>query len=436
MRRLFYLKETLYKKFADCITAYQIKKYLNIYQMNIILFDQPDIRISLLPFTYTRPVAEIRVGILKISEKWEKYFEEKPSFLTENYLQQKFPTNISGNNLFVNGAICPDENIVRQIKELPIGHELYQGEVLIAAHADKFHTEKIITEKQFQLDHREEYDGHFTLIQNVWDIFKLNAAQIKADFPLVTAGRKSAGISDPHTIVYGADNIFVEEGVHIKAAILNAENGPIYLGKNSQVHEGAIIKGSFALCEESNVNVGAKMRGDTTIGPFSKVGGEVSNSVIFGYTNKGHEGFLGNSVIGEWCNLGADTNNSNLKNNYSNVKIWHFGHGGLKDTGLQFCGLIMADHVKCGINTMFNTGTVVGVSANIFGAGFPPNFVPSFSWGGAQGMSTFRLKDAIEVATRVFERRNLEFDDVEINILSHIFEESSKYRYLENSSLK
>jgi UDP-N-acetylglucosamine diphosphorylase/glucosamine-1-phosphate N-acetyltransferase len=266
------------------------------------------------------------------------------------------------------------------------------------------------------------------LIDEVWKIFQHNGNQIRADFEILTAGRKSNPITDIHTRVYGAENIFIEEGVSLRAALLNAENGPIYLGKNSQVQEGALIKGPFALCEGSHVNMGAKVRGDTTVGPFSKIGGEVSNSVIFGYANKSHDGFLGNSVLGEWCNLGADTNTSNLKNNYENVKLWSYAKEGFKDTGLMFCGLMMGDHSKCGINTMFNTGTVVGVSANIFGDGYPRNFIPSFAWGGAAGFTTFQLNKALDTASKAMSRRSMVLDEQETSILKHVYETSSRFR--------
>jgi len=271
-------------------------------------------------------------------------------------------------------------------------------------------------------DTPKPFSGTVTLIDQTWRIFQFNAAQIRVDYTLLTSGRKSAGVQDKHTIVYNESNIFVEEGVTIRAAVLNAEDGPIYFGKNSVIQEGALIKGPFALCEGSTVNMGGKMRGDTTVGPFSKVGGEVSNSVIFGYSNKGHDGFLGNSVLGEWCNLGADTNTSNLKNNYENVKLWNYAKGGFTDTGLQFCGLMMGDHSKCGINTMFNTGTVVGVSSNIFGDGFPRNFIPSFSWGGASGFSVYQLKKAYDTAEKAMERSHVVLDDLEKEILAKVFE--------------
>jgi len=384
--------------------------------MNIVLFDDPVTRTQLMPFTFTRPVGKIRVGILTIDEKWGKWLNGKASFVTEGYLSTKFPPIQASDNLLINGALCPDEKLVTAIKQLTIGSGLIKNGVRLALRTVN------INLNQFEQADLIEYDGEVVLIDQVWKIFQHNAAQLRLDFTLITAGRKSQGIQDKHTIVYGEENIFVEEGVKIKASVLNAEDGPVYLGKNSVIQEGALVKGPFALCEGSHVTMGGKMRGDSTIGPYSKVGGEISNSVIFGYSNKAHDGFLGNSVLGEWCNLGADTNTSNLKNNYENVKIWSYTKAGFADTGLQFCGLMMGDHSKCGINTMFNTGTVVGVSANIFGDGFPRTFIPSFAWGGASGFSTFQLNKAFDTATKVMARRNLLLDETEKSILKHIFE--------------
>ncbi|HYC85082.1 MAG TPA: glucose-1-phosphate thymidylyltransferase, partial [Chryseosolibacter sp.] len=244
----------------------------------------------------------------------------------------------------------------------------------------------------------------------------------RADFQLVTRGRTSQPVPDPHTVVYGPENLFIEEGVTLKAAVINAENGPVYLGKNSIVQEGALIRGAFALCEGGHLNMGAKVRGDTTIGPFSKVGGEISASVLFGYSNKAHDGFLGCSVLGEWCNLGADTNTSNLKNNYDHVKLWRHASGSFEDTGLQFCGLMMGDHSKSSINTMFNTGTVVDVSANVFGEGFPRNYIPSFAWGGSGGFTTYKIEKALETAERAMARRNVVLDKTEREILVAVYQ--------------
>jgi UDP-N-acetylglucosamine diphosphorylase/glucosamine-1-phosphate N-acetyltransferase len=393
--------------------------------MNLVLFDDPATRINLLPFTYTRPISKIRIGILTINEKWEKRLEATASFLTEFYLQKKFPAKAATDNVFINAAWCPDDNAINHVNTLK------QGDILV-------HDNTILAWKSSDMALPDlgkavpkVYTGEITLINQPWKIFQHNAAQIKADFTLITKGRKSAGIQDKHTIVYNEQNIFVEEGVHIRAAVLNAEDGPIYLGKNSIVQEGALIKGTFALCEGSTISMGAKIKGDSTVGPHSKVGGEVSNSVMFGYSNKGHDGFIGNTVIGEWCNLGADTNTSNLKNNYENVKLWSYAKGGFADTGLQFCGLMMGDHSKCGINTMFNTGTVVGVSANIFGDGFPRNFIPSFAWGGASGFTTFQVKKAFETAEKVMDRRKVKLDDVEKEILTKVFELSAGNRIWE-----
>lgn len=390
--------------------------------MNIILFDEPIARQALLPLTYTRPVAGIRIGILSIAEKWSRRFETEVSFDTEDYLSKKFNTNKSDDNVFINGALCPTDKLITEIQKLSLNEGISRNGSVLAIRA------AALDLKNQESIKFTEFENEVTLIDRPWKIFKNNALQIEADFKLVTKGRTSASITDLHTIVYGKENIFIEEGASIKAAIINAENGPVYIGKNTHIHEGAIIKGSFALCEGSHVNMGTKIKGDTTIGPFSKVGGEVSNSVIFGYSNKGHEGFIGNTVIGEWCNLGADTNTSNLKNNYDSVKLWSYSKGGFLDSGEQFCGLIMGDHSKCGINTMFNTGTVVGVSANIFGSGFPRNFVPSYAWGGASGFTTFQKKKADEVAERVMARRNIEYSEEEKEILHHIFDLSSEYR--------
>jgi UDP-N-acetylglucosamine diphosphorylase/glucosamine-1-phosphate N-acetyltransferase len=388
--------------------------------MNLVLFDDPIIRINLLPFTLTRPIADIRIGIVTIREKWEHHFGDKSSSLTENYLQAKYPALATADNLMINGALCPDENLVSAIKQLTIGQSLVSGAVVLAA--------RTATLDLASATQNINYTNTHTLIDQPWRIFQHNASELKKDFALITKGRKSFAIQDKHTIVYGAENIFVEEGADIKAAVLNAESGPIYIGKNAVVQEGALIKGSFALCEGSTVNMGAKMRGDSTIGPHCKVGGEISNSVLFGFSNKGHDGFLGNSVLGEWCNLGADTNTSNLKNNYDQVKLWSYAKRGFINTGQQFCGLMMGDHSKCGINTMFNTGTVVGVSANIFGDGYPRNFVPSFSWGGASGFIPYQLNKAFETAERVMSRRHIELTQLDKDILKHIFDSTEELK--------
>ena len=393
--------------------------------MNIVLFDNPTLRQNLLPFTFTRPVASIRVGILTIAEKWEKYLGLKASWSTESYLAKKFPLHHEADNYWINGAVCPDAELVSAIMKLNSGDALALNTMIIAVRTPDDEVPEVVTGLI------TEFTKPVTLIDQVWKIYQFNGAQIRADFELITKGRKSLSIQDPFTKVYNSDQIFIEEGAQVKAAILNAENGPIYLGKNSFVHEGAIIRGPFALCEDSQVNMGAKVRGDTTVGPHSKIGGEVSNSVIFGYSNKSHDGFLGNSVIGEWCNIGADTNTSNLKNNYENIKLWSYAKGGFNDTGLMFCGLMFGDHSKCGINTMFNSGTVVGVNASIFGDGYPRNFIPSFAWGGAAGFTTYQLNKALDTAQKAMARRNVELTEVDKEIFKTVFDESSNYRVWE-----
>ncbi|WP_201977302.1 GlmU family protein [Hymenobacter rubidus] len=401
--------------------------------MHVLLFDDPAIRPHLLPFTFTRPVAALRCGILTLAEKWQhRLGVAAVGYLTQPYLQAKFPAgDVRGAALIINGAVCPDDLLTRQVQALQPGQALYCDELLVAAHvADASLVAELI---QDGIPETRQVAEPVTVIDRPWQLFLRNGVEIRRDFALLTKGRTSQPVGDAHTIVYGAENIFIEEGVKIRAAILNAEDGPIYLGKNSQVHEGAIIKGPLALCEGSHINAGAKMRGDNTVGPFSKVGGEVGNSILLGYSNKGHDGYLGNSVIGEWCNLGADTNTSNLKNNYAPVKIWSHTAKRFVDTGQTFCGLMMGDHSKAGINTMFNTGTVVGVGANIFGAGFPRTFIPSFSWGGAAGFETFKLPKANEVAERVMARRSLPYDAVEQNIMKSVFEATEEDRVWEKA---
>ena len=397
--------------------------------MNIILFDELNIRQNLLPLTFTRPVAEIRTGILTITEKWQHFFKDRVSHLTEDYLQKKFPARpVVGSNVYVNGAVCPDVALVVKVRNLAPGQALFKQNMLIAFHADSHYFTSLVELYNHEFKVRSEYNEEAVVVRELWHIFRFNGQQIRLDFELITSGRKSQPILDSFTIAYNPDNIFIEEGVEIRAAILNANGGPIYLGKNCRVEEGAIIRGPFSLGEGSVINMGGKMRADCTIGPFCKVGGEISNSVFFGFSNKGHDGFLGNSVLGEWCNLGADTNNSNMKNNYGEVKLWNYAKKGLKGTGLTFCGLIMGDHTKSGINTMFNTGTVTGVSANIFGAGFPRNFIPSFSWGGAAGFETYQLRKVFEAAAIAMERRGKVFDDTEKAILSKVYEKEKEHR--------
>ncbi len=388
--------------------------------MTINLFDD-ECWLSLRPLTFTRPVADLRVGILTIAEKWAKYLNADFGFQTKNYLSKKY--SCISSKLYINGSVFPDESLVEAIAKLPECVVLLRDNVIIAF---KNEDSSIGHKGEFVSFQRLEYHSVITRIRFPEDIFRNNGAQLVKDFALLTKGKISATLSSTNVLL--GNQIFVEEGATAECSTFNSLQGPIYLGKNSQVWEGSNIRGPFALGEESSVKMGSKIYPNTTIGMHSRVGGEINNAVIWGYSSKGHEGYLGNSVIGQWCNIGADSNNSNLKNNYAEVKLWDYNQEDFRKTGLQFCGLIMADHAKCGINTMFNTGTVVGVGANIFGAGFPSNFVPDFSWGGAAGFQTYRLDKMFETTQRVFERRNLELDEIEKEILTTIFENKIDFR--------
>ena len=384
--------------------------------MNYILFDDHTWQ-NLLPLTFTKPVAEIRIGILTITEKWEHYLNGKLTFQTQEYLNQKYKASYTNNAVFINGKICPTPELLAQINQLEFNTGIKKGNTLIAFRSNIASPLNIAD----ALISSVETSTMYTSVENVWDIFSKNGDAIKADFDLITRGRTSQPLSTSNTVIGDAKQIFLEEGAIVEASILNTNAGPIYIDKDAEIMEGSVVRGPFSLGEHAALKLSTKIYGPTTIGPHSKVGGEVNNSVIFAYSNKGHDGFLGNSVIGEWCNLGADTNNSNLKNNYGNVKLYNYSQKKMIDTGLQFFGLIMGDHSKCGINTMFNTGTVVGVGANIFGGGFPPTYIPSFSWGGADGMEEYKFDKMIETASRVFARRNLTVNAVEKDILEKIF---------------
>jgi UDP-N-acetylglucosamine diphosphorylase/glucosamine-1-phosphate N-acetyltransferase len=392
-----------------------------IKKMNYILFDGT-VRNALLPFTFTRPVADIRVGILTIREKWEMYLGYTTTSLTEEYLMEKFPMVEMEENVMINASFLPNEILVEMIMNLESNQAITYNDEIVA-----FYTNDTQEEVDFDTYDLIEFEDEVLQILNTWDIFEKNDIAIREDFDYLTQDRKSQPIPKSVNVI-APENIFIEEGAKLEFVTLNASTGPIYIGKNAEIMEGSVIRGPFALCEEAQVKLATKIYGATTVGPHCRVGGEVNNSVLFGYSNKGHDGFLGNSVLGEWCNIGADSNNSNLKNNYDEVRLWSYETEGFAKTGLQFCGLMMGDHSKCGINTMFNTGTVVGVSTNIFGSGFPRNFVPSFSWGGASGFTTYVTKKAFETAKIVMSRRKVEFTDEDAKIMEHIFEETKKFR--------
>jgi len=389
--------------------------------MNYILFDGP-VRNALLPFTFTRPVADIRIGILTIREKWEKYLGSTTTTITEEYLADKYPMVELEENVMINAAYLPNEVLAEMVTSLEVNQAIFSGDEVVA-----FYSTDDQEDVDFDTYEIIDYNESGIKIEHAWDIFKKNDAALREDFELLTEGRTSQPIpASVNTIA--PENIFIEEGAKLEFVTLNASTGPIYIGKNSEIMENSVIRGPFALCEEAVVKLATKVYGATTVGPHSRIGGEVSNSVLFGYSNKGHDGFLGNSVLGEWCNLGADTNNSNLKNNYEEVKLWSYEKSSFVKTGLQFCGLMMGDHSKSGINTMFNTGTVVGVCANIFGSGFPRNFVPSFSWGGASGMVTYDVKKAFETARIVMSRRDIEFTEEDEAILTEVYQQTEKLR--------
>lgn len=402
--------------------------------MNYILFDDAQSE-HLLPLTYTRPTCQLLVGIWTIREKWEARLERSVSFIPyRSYLSNKFSVKFSDDNVFINGAALPDQPLVAAISALGMEQALVWGNRILALRS----SQQI---EHFELDGLQlvgvkmlEYEHAVEWVNFPEDVFRKNGYQIAIDYAMLTANRKSAKTHESVRLI-APENVFIEEGAKLFDCTINASGGPVYIAADAEVMEGATIRGPFYLGEHSAVKMGAKIYGDTSIGPHCKVGGEVSNSVMIGFSNKGHDGFMGNSVIGEWCNWGADTNNSNLKNNYEQVKLWDHVTNRFRNTGLQFAGLIMADHAKCGINTMFNTGTVVGVGANIFGAGFPRNFLPSFSWGGAQGIETFRFNKFCETASKVMERRGLGLDERERSILETVYNETSSQRSWEKTTL-
>ncbi|WP_292010365.1 GlmU family protein [Chryseobacterium sp.] len=370
-----------------------------------------------LPLTFTRPVAEMRCGILTFSERWQKLLKIKEvSYITENYLQDKFKKPGEKESLFLVANFLPTESVLQQIKDLQQGEALVYEDELVAAK---------INMKDFSLNQIEKMTDikeELIFFKKPTDLFTYNHHAIDFDFGLMTKDKVSQELSSTNGLLGDRKDVFIEEGAQVEFSTLNTKTGKIYIGKNAEVMEGCNLRGPIALCDDSKFNLGAKIYGATTVGPHSKVGGEVSNIIMFGYSNKGHDGFVGNSVIGEWCNLGADTNSSNLKNNYGHVKLWNYRTKAFEDTGLQFAGLIMGDHSKTAINTQLNTGTVIGVASNIFKEGFPPNLIENFSWGGFKGDERFKLDKAYEVAERVMARRKIALTDEDKGIFKYIFD--------------
>lgn len=370
-----------------------------------------------LPLTFTKPISELRCGILTFSERWQKLLNTKEvSFITEDYLQNKFPKPEGKDSLFIVPNFLPSPSVLQQIKDLQKGEALVYDNELVVAYVD------MSSFSLNQIEKMTDIDEELLFFKKPTDLFSYNNKAIDFDFELLTRGKTSQPLSSTNGFLGNLEDLFIEEGAEIEFSTLNTKTGKIYIGKNAEVMEGCHLRGPIALCEGSKFNLGAKIYGATTIGPQCKVGGEVNNIIIMGYSNKGHDGFVGNSVIGEWCNLGADTNSSNLKNNYAEVRLWSYKTKRFERTGLQFCGVIMGDHSKTAINTQLNTGTVVGVAANIFNSGFPPNLIDSFSWGGMKGDDKFRLDRAYEVAEKAMERRHVQLTENDKEILKHIYE--------------
>lgn len=396
---------------------------------NIIIFDTPEVRDNLLPITFTRPIALIRIGITTILEKWQRQFpEDSFSHLTTEYLQPKFITNISEDNYFIAGHVIPSEKLAEQIKNLAIGEEIKQGKDIIAFRGT------INDFKVQNIKKNIEYTDDLISIHWLYEIFSLNEKILKDDFVKIITGRESQPISNTNIVIGnpyfddGTPKIFIEEGAYIEGTFLNVSNGPIYIGKDCVIMEGSCIRAPFAACQHSIVNMGAKIYGATTLGPYCKVGGELNNVVMIGYSNKAHDGFLGNAVIGEWCNLGAGCSASNLKNDYTEIKLWNYPAHRFLRTGLQFCGLIMGDHSKAGVNSIFNTATVIGVGVNIHGTGFPRNFVPSFSEGSSAGFTDVSLVKFFAIAERAMARRRVKLTDVDKQIFHNIFSIADNYK--------
>lgn len=396
--------------------------------MKIKLFDSKH-REALLPFTFTRPIAEIRVGILKISEKWHHYLQPSSiDFITTDYLQPIYPQSNTNFALYINGAFLPNFDLANAVSRLNVGEMLTDksGEV-IALKGDAPWETLIHTCAP------QTYNHPLRKLTKKSDIFQFNGAEIQQDFILLTKGRTSMPLPNTCQLLGEPQNLFIEEGAQIECSTLNCKNGVIYIGKNAEIQEGCNVRGNLAILEHAQIKMGTRIYGDTTIGPHCRVGGEVSNLVMFGYSNKGHDGFVGNAVIGEWCNLGAGTNASNLKNNYGSVKQYNYATQRFEDTQLQFCGLMMGDHTKCSIGTQFNTATVVGVASQLFGSQFHSNFIPSFSFGNQErGYTPIDIEKVIESEIAMMQRRNKTLSETYCQVLRTIFNIEQHNRKIKN----
>lgn len=394
---------------------------------HIILFDN-EVRDNLLPLTFTRPVCELRVGVLKIREKWERWMDGSIAYITQDYLAEEFPIDYGDVNYVINGSVMPSEQLCTLLQQMDFNEAFLAGEELIAAKLDERQFERLIHDEDIrEIQGRDLENTDYVRISNLWDLFLINDKAIEQDFNLLTKGRTSQPISKTNQVISPA-KVFLEEGAAVEYAVLNASTGPIYIGKNAEIMEGAVLRGPIAIGEGAVLKMGAKVYGPTTIGPYSKIGGEVKNVVVQGNSNKSHDGYLGNSLLGEWCNLGAGTSCSNLKNNYSEVKVWNYAAEDFQPSGQQFFGLVMGDHSKSAINTRFNTGSVVGVAANVFDTGFPPKFIPSFTWASSDGYQTFRTDKAFDMIDRMMAHRKKSFTVSDRLLMLRIFEETAKFR--------
>lgn len=401
---------------------------------NLILFEN-DTRTNLLPFTYTRPTCEIRLGIFNIREKWEKAMNGSGSFITQDYLTDLYDINLSEKNYLINGAVLPTAELVHQILELGVGEALVNDDELIAALLDLNQFNRLVDD-DIEVFNTYDLSETQSLLKanNLWDLFKLLDWSIRWDFEKITEGRTSEPLPDSNTLIGSKNWLFIEKGALVQGATINTSNGPVYIGKNATVMEGATIRGPFSLGERGTVKMGAKIYGPTAAGPYTTLGGEIKNVLMLEHASKGHEGYLGNSVIGAWCNLGADTNCSNLKNNWTEVKLWDFTKKALLPSGQLKAGLFLGDYSMTSINSMFNTGTVTGICCNIFGTGFPEKFIPSFTWGGTNGSETYRIDKALAAIERMKNIHKQTFSVEERIVLLKIFEESAKFRSWEKKS--
>ncbi|MDE5844453.1 MAG: glucose-1-phosphate thymidylyltransferase [Muribaculaceae bacterium] len=390
--------------------------------LNIVLFDEPHTKTDLLPLSYTRPIGDLRVGITTLSQKWESMLSGYYSTLTDDYLSEKFPANITDDTLFIASNILANEELAKRIASLQHGEVLVKDDKVIAVRGSREMFDNC------ELTANTQYAGEIDRVNFLYDIFLLNDKAIRNDFERMTAGRTSQPLSDTNTVIGDPSHIFLEEGATVEGAIINTKTGPIYIGRDAEIMEGCCLRGPVAICDGSKVNMGTRIYGATTIGPASKVGGELNNVVILGYSNKAHDGFLGNAVIGEWCNIGAGCVASNLKNDYTEIKLWNYNAHRFIRTGLQFCGLIMGDHSKAGINTMFNTATVLGVGVNVYGSGFQRNFLASFSEGSRAGFTDVPMSKFFEIAERVMARREKKLTETDKRIYEHINELAHNFK--------